>query len=47
MVKNYCIKFIKRPGVDGTPCEDNFVYEECNYSPLNEESDEDVNNFIQ
>jgi len=31
MAKNYCVKFVKRPGVNGAPSEDNFLHEECEY----------------
>lgn len=36
MVKNYCVKFAKRPGVNGIPEEDNFSYEECGFPEIDD-----------
>ena len=38
MTKNYCVKFAKRPGVHGTPKEDHFTYEECEYPELTDDT---------
>lgn len=33
-MKNHCVKFVKRPGAVGTPEEDNFIHDECEYPTL-------------
>jgi len=38
-MKNYCIKFAKRPGANGTPEADNFHHEGCEYPILSNDDD--------
>ena len=41
-IKNYCVKLAKRPGVNGVPREEHFVYSECEYPELSSSIVDDV-----
>lgn len=34
IARNHCVKFASRPGVNGTPSANNFLYEECEFPSL-------------
>lgn len=38
-MKNFSVKFVKRPGPDGIPEKDGFLHTECEYPNLNEENE--------
>jgi len=38
--KNVCVKFGKRPGVNGVPSTEHFYHEECQFPTLDDEDTE-------